>query len=50
VTRKVIKHRITDKEKNFAYRESLKYYQKPWAVAGAECNTVIEVKLEHHAA
>nr|WP_247738975.1 site-specific DNA-methyltransferase [Pseudomonas aeruginosa] len=22
----------------------------PWAVAGAECNTVIELKLEHHAA
>ena len=21
-----------------------------WAVAGAECNTVIELKLEHHAA
>jgi hypothetical protein len=21
-----------------------------WAVAGAECNTVIELRLEHHAA
>ncbi len=27
-------------------RASCKY----WAVAGAECNTVIELKLEHHAA
>ena len=24
--------------------------QKTWAVAGAECNTVIELTLEHHAA
>ncbi|WP_158659528.1 hypothetical protein [Pseudomonas sp. PONIH3] len=25
-------------------------HEKKWAVAGAECNTVIELKLEHHAA
>ena len=24
--------------------------ERTWAVAGAECNTVIELKLEHHAA
>ena len=29
---------------------SLETGGKTWAVAGAECNTVIELKLEHHAA
>ncbi|MQT39164.1 MAG: TlpA family protein disulfide reductase [Pseudomonas helleri] len=38
-------------------RESLRgkvvlvdFWTYGWAVAGAECNTVIELKLEHHAA
>ena len=57
---KVVSERSQQKATNFRHRVSkhcfrmygsvARIVRKVSAVAGAECNTVIELKLEHHAA
>ena len=41
---------LLDSESQDGYRFDVLDCVFNWAVAGAECNTVIELKLEHHAA